>query len=80
MRTPGDNGFTVAQQDVGNWIHKPVYSSDNRKVGEIVELKRGPDDRVTDVYMDTESFLGMEGTATTSRPTRSARQSPTVSS
>lgn len=59
--SPSDSRFTVAEQDVGNWIHKPVYSSDNQKVGEIVELKRGPNDDVTDVYMDTESFLGIGG-------------------
>jgi hypothetical protein len=61
LRSPGDSGFIVAEQDVGTWIRKPVYSSDNRKIGEIAELKRGPQDHVTDVYVDGETFLGMGG-------------------
>ncbi len=60
-RAPGETAFMVAEQDIGKWIHRPVYSSDNTKVGEIVELSRGPDDRVTDVYMDAETSLGIGG-------------------
>jgi hypothetical protein len=59
MRTSGSGAFTVAEQDIGKWIHKPVYSSDNRQIGEIVELNRGPDDKVTDFYLDSGTFLGM---------------------
>ena len=41
---------------------RPVYSSDNKKVGEIIEIKRGPDDKVTEAYIDTGTFLGIGGT------------------
>lgn len=53
--------FVVAEPDVGKWLHVPVYSNDNKKVGEIVELIRDPQDKVTDFYMDTESTLGIGG-------------------
>jgi hypothetical protein len=60
-RAPGETAFMVAEQDIGKWMHRPVYSSDNTKVGEIVELSRGADDRVTDLYMDAETSLGIGG-------------------
>jgi hypothetical protein len=60
-RAPGETAFMVAEQDIGKWMHRPVYSSDNTKVGEIVELSRGADDRVTNVYMDAETALGIGG-------------------
>jgi hypothetical protein len=59
MRTPGAPAFTVAEADVGKWMNKPVFSSDNKKVGEIAELARGPGDMVTDVYLDGETSLGI---------------------
>jgi hypothetical protein len=61
MRVPGETAFKVAEQDIAKWMRRPVYSSDNTKVGEIVELSRGADDRVTDVYMDAETSLGIGG-------------------
>ena len=60
-RVPGETAFMVAEQDIGKWMHRPVYSSDNTKVGEIVELSRGANDRVTDLYMDAETSLGIGG-------------------
>ena len=61
VRTPGETTFIVAEEDVGKWAQKPVYSSDNKKIGEIVEMTRAPDNKVTDLYLDTESFLGLGG-------------------
>jgi len=58
---PGATAFVVAQKDLDNWIHKPVYGSDNRKIGEITELVRNGNDKVTDVYLDTETTLGIGG-------------------
>ncbi len=59
MRKPGETTFIVAEEDVGKWVHKPVFSSDNKQIGEIVEMTRAPDNKVTDLYFDTESFLGL---------------------
>jgi len=57
----GGAPFIVAESDLASWSHKPVYSSDNKKVGEIAELIRNPEDRVTDIYMDAETTLGIGG-------------------
>lgn len=57
----GGAPFVVAWSDLDNWLHKSVYSSDNKKVGEIAELIRDPEDRVTNVYMDAETTLGLGG-------------------
>ena len=51
--------FIVPADQVKDWIARPVYSSDNKKIGEIVEIKRGPDDKVTETYIDTGKFLGI---------------------
>ena len=59
---PGRAPFVIGADEVKNWMGRPVYSSDNKKVGEIIEIKRGPDDKVTDAYIDTGTFLGIGGT------------------
>jgi hypothetical protein len=59
---PGKATFIVTADDAKNWMGRPVYSRDNKKVGEIIEIKRGPDDKVTEAYIDTGTFLGIGGT------------------
>ena len=59
---PGKATFMVRADEAKNWIGRPVYSSDNRKVGEITEITRDPDNKVTEVYIDTGSFLGFGAT------------------
>jgi len=59
---PGKAPFIVTTDDAKNWMGRPVYSSDNKKVGEIIEIKRAPDDKVTEAYIDTGTFLGIGGT------------------
>jgi hypothetical protein len=61
MRRPGEATYIVAEEDVGKWVHQPVFSSDNKKIGEVVEITRAPDNKVTEIYLDTESFLGLGG-------------------
>jgi hypothetical protein len=39
-----------------------VYSSDNKKIGEIIDIKRDPDGRVTETFIDTGKFLGIGAT------------------
>lgn len=51
--------FIVPADQVKDWIARPVYSSDNKKIGEIVDIKRDPDDKVTETYIDTGKFLGI---------------------
>lgn len=48
----------ITADQVKNWVGRPVFSQDNQKVGEIIDIKRGPDNKVTDIYFDAGSFLG----------------------
>jgi len=59
---PGKATFIVKADEAKNWMGRPVYSSDNKKVGEITEITRDPDSNVTEVYIDTGSFLGIGAT------------------
>jgi sporulation protein YlmC with PRC-barrel domain len=59
---PGKATFIVREDEVKNWIGRPVYSSDNKKIGEIIEIKRDPDNKVTELSIDTGSFLGIGAT------------------
>lgn len=49
----------VSEAEAVQWIGRPVYNSDNVKVGEIVELNRGPDNRVVDIIFDSGTAMGM---------------------
>jgi hypothetical protein len=51
--------FTVTADEATTWIGRPVYGRDNKKIGEVVEIQRGPDDKLAMVYVDTGTFLGM---------------------
>jgi uncharacterized protein DUF937/PRC-barrel domain protein len=59
---PGKATFIVREDEAKNWIGRPVYSSDNKKIGEIIEIKRDSDNKVTELYVDTGSFLGIGAT------------------
>jgi hypothetical protein len=59
---PARTTFIVTADDAKNWMGRPVYSSDNKKIGEIIEIKRDPDNKVTEAYIDTGTFLGIGGT------------------
>ena len=61
-RMPGSATFMVRADEAKNWFGRPVYSSDNKKIGEITEITRDPDNKVTEVYIDTGSFLGIGAT------------------
>ena len=58
---PGAHGFMVAEQDVKDWLARPVFSRDNKQIGEIIDIKRGPNNEVTDIYFDSGTSLGMGG-------------------
>lgn len=51
--------MTLTEQQAKSWVGKPVYSSDNKKLGEIVEFKRGTDNTVQEMHADIGGFLGM---------------------
>jgi Bacterial protein of unknown function (DUF937) len=61
-QTVGATPLIVTDDETKNWIGRTVYGSDNKKIGEILELKRDPANRVTDIYVDTGTVLGLGGT------------------
>ena len=50
---------TMTEDQAKGWVDKVVYSSDNKNIGEVVEFKRGSDNKVTELHADLGGFLGM---------------------
>ncbi|CAN1724090.1 DUF937 domain-containing protein [Hyphomicrobium sp. 1Nfss2.1] len=59
MQAPGARDLTVTAADESRWIGRPIFSRNNEKVGEIAQIKRGADDKITDIYFDGGTFLGV---------------------
>ena len=55
----GEGALTLTDDQVKEWIDRSVYSSDGKQLGEIADLKRGPDNKVTELYIDIGGFLGL---------------------
>jgi hypothetical protein len=54
--------LVVTDEEAKNWIGRPVYGSDDKKIGEIAELKRDGDNKVTEIDLDAGGFLGFGAT------------------
>jgi hypothetical protein len=50
--------FIVTEEGAKEWIGRPIYSSDNKKLGDIAALQRGPDGTVGELNADMGGFLG----------------------
>jgi hypothetical protein len=59
MSTQAGQPIVVSETEVSQWIGRPVYSADNVKIGEIVEINRGPDNKVVDIIFDSGAAMGM---------------------
>ena len=49
----------LSQQDEKQWIGKPVYSSDEKKIGEVTSFRRGPGGEVVGLNAGIGGFLGL---------------------
>ncbi len=56
---PSAAAMMLTADEAKKWIGKPVYSNDEKKVGEIAEFARGTDNSVTEMHADIGGFLGM---------------------
>ena len=56
---PAPKGLSLTEQEAKSWIDKPIYSSDNKKVGEVAAFQRGGDNSVTEMHADIGGFLGI---------------------
>ncbi len=51
--------LTLTAEQAKTWIGKPVYSSDDKKIGEVIALARGADNTVTELHAGIGGFLGL---------------------
>ena len=49
----------LSEADAKNWIGKPVYSSDNQKIGEVEAFRRGTDGNIVGLNAGVGGFLGL---------------------
>ena len=61
-QTPTGAVFMLTADQAKKWIGSSVYSSDNRKIGEIRELKLDNRNNVTELTIESEGFLGIGAT------------------
>ncbi len=52
----------LTADEATGWIGRPVYSAEGKKVGEVIEVKRDPENKVTELSIDTGTYLGMGAT------------------
>ena len=50
---------TLTDAQAKSWVDKPVYSSDNKNIGEVVSFKRGADNVVTEMHADIGGTMGI---------------------
>lgn len=56
---PSSMGIVLSEADAKNWVGKPVYSSDNQKLGEVESFRRGADGNVIGMNAGIGGFLGL---------------------
>jgi hypothetical protein len=56
---PAASALMLTADQAKTWIGKPVYSSDNTKIGEVAAFARGTDNTVNEMHADIGGFLGM---------------------
>ena len=63
-------GVTMTDEQAKAWIDKTVYSSDDKNVGEVAELRRDSSGKVTEMHADVGGFLGLGETRVSLTPTQ----------
>lgn len=56
---PKAAGMMLTAQEALAWVDKPVYSSDGKKLGEVVAFLRSADNTVNEMHADIGGFLGI---------------------
>ncbi len=51
--------LTLTDAQAKNWINKTIYSSDNKKLGEVAAFTRDSSGKVTEMQADMGGFLGI---------------------
>src|SRR3990172_9603417 len=51
--------ISLTEQEALTWINKPVYSSDEKDIGEVAAFQRDADNKVIGMHADIGGFLGL---------------------
>ena len=51
--------LSLTSQEAEAWVGKPVYSNDEKKLGEVAAFQRAADNKVTEINADIGGFLGL---------------------
>jgi hypothetical protein len=54
-----DTSITLNAAQAKSWVNKPIYSSDDKNIGEVAAFARGSDDKVSEMHADIGGFLGL---------------------
>ena len=60
--TMSKDGMTLTEAQAKNWISKSVYSSDDKNLGSVTEIKRDASGNVTELDANIGGFLGLGAT------------------
>jgi sporulation protein YlmC with PRC-barrel domain len=52
----------LTADEATGWIGRSIFSADGKKVGEVIEVMRDPENKVTELSVDTGTYLGMGAT------------------
>jgi sporulation protein YlmC with PRC-barrel domain len=55
---PQNASLSLSEQEAKTWIDKPVYSSDGKNIGEVVDFQRDADKKVIGLHADIGGFFG----------------------
>jgi sporulation protein YlmC with PRC-barrel domain len=50
--------LSLSEQEAKTWVDKPVYSSDGKNIGEVVDFQRDADKQVIGMHADIGGFFG----------------------
>ena len=53
------SSMMLTADEAKNWVGKPIYSSDDKKIGEVIAFDRGNDNAVKEMQAGIGGFLGM---------------------
>lgn len=56
---PSAAALPFSEDEAKMWINKPVYSSDGKDLGNVVDFQRDADNKVTGMHADIGGFMGL---------------------
>ena len=61
---------TLSEEEANQWVGKAVYSSDDKEIGTVAEIKRDGDNNIIELRADIGGFLGFGETRVSLTPDR----------